>query len=86
MEERAVKRRDDAPEIGDIRQLNASETSELFPPLSEEYESVLISGAARVNGRALTECVGQCCKKTWCGICKWVSKTYLLTNWSRVFK
>ncbi len=34
MKERAVKRRDDAPEIGDIRQLNSSETSELFPPLS----------------------------------------------------
>lgn len=55
MEERAVTRREDAPEIGDIRQLTSSETLELFPPLSSEYESVYISGAARVNGRALRQ-------------------------------
>ncbi|WP_318617194.1 FAD-binding oxidoreductase [Sporosarcina sp. YIM B06819] len=55
MAERAMTRREDAPEIGDIRQLNAMDTSALFPPLSPDYESVHISGAARVNGRALRE-------------------------------
>lgn len=53
MEERAYKRREDAPEIGDITRLSASETKKLFPILADGYESVHISGAARVNGRAL---------------------------------
>lgn len=53
MAERAMTRREDAPEIGDIRQLNAIDTSALFPPLSPDYASVQVSGAARVNGRAL---------------------------------
>ncbi len=53
MVERAMARREDAPEIGDIRQLNAMDTSALFPPLSQDYASVQVSGAARVNGRSL---------------------------------
>ncbi|MGG1228175.1 NAD(P)/FAD-dependent oxidoreductase [Bacillus halotolerans] len=53
MEERAYKRREHAPEIGDITRLSASETKKLFPILADGYESVHISGAARVNGRAL---------------------------------
>ena len=53
MEERATLRRADAPEIGEIRQLDQRETNELFPPLSEEYSSVHVSGGARVNGRLL---------------------------------
>ncbi|MCY9096543.1 FAD-binding oxidoreductase [Bacillus inaquosorum] len=53
MEERAYKRREDAPEIGDITRLSASETKKLLPILADGYESVHISGAARVNGRAL---------------------------------
>jgi len=63
MKDRAVKRRDDAPEIGAIRQLNSSETSKLFPPLSQEYESIQISGAARVNGRALRNALVSAAKK-----------------------
>lgn len=53
MEERATLRLEDAPEIGEIRQLNQRETNEFFPPLSEEYSSVHVSGGARVNGRLL---------------------------------
>ncbi|MFP5112091.1 NAD(P)/FAD-dependent oxidoreductase [Bacillaceae bacterium C204] len=53
MAERARKRREDAPEIGEISILSPSETKLLFPPLSEEYGSVHVSGGARVNGRAL---------------------------------
>ena len=63
MEERAVTRREDAPEIGDIRQLTSSETSELFPPLSMEYGAVHIGGAARVNGRALRQALVNASKK-----------------------
>jgi D-amino-acid dehydrogenase len=53
MEERAHKRRQDAPEIGEITRLSPNETQLLFPPLSEQYNSLHISGGARVNGRAL---------------------------------
>lgn len=53
MEERAQIRREDAPEIGEIQQLSASATAKLFPPVATEYLSVFVSGAARVNGRAL---------------------------------
>ncbi|WP_096201079.1 NAD(P)/FAD-dependent oxidoreductase [Bacillus sp. FJAT-45350] len=55
MMERAYKRREDAPEIGEITRLSAAETKALFPPLSEEYSSIHISGGARVNGRALRD-------------------------------
>ncbi|MCP6681689.1 NAD(P)/FAD-dependent oxidoreductase [Bacillus nakamurai] len=55
MEERAYNRREDAPEIGDITRLSPAETKALFPPLSGDYGAVHISGAARVNGRALRE-------------------------------
>lgn len=55
IEERATVRREDAPEIGEIRQLDQQETNELFPPLSEEYASVYVTGGARVNGRLLRD-------------------------------
>jgi D-amino-acid dehydrogenase len=53
MEERAIQRRNEAPEIGGIQQLDSEETKALFPPLSEEFSSLHVSGAARVNGRLL---------------------------------
>lgn len=55
MADRVRKRREDAPEIGEITILLPSETKTLFPPLSEQFGSVHISGGARVNGRALRE-------------------------------
>ncbi|WP_243522276.1 FAD-binding oxidoreductase [Bacillus pseudomycoides] len=63
MEERAYKRREDAPEIGEITRLSPEETKNLFPPLSEEYGAVHISGAARVNGRALRQSLVNAAKK-----------------------
>ncbi|TDK61088.1 FAD-binding oxidoreductase [Bacillus salipaludis] len=53
MAERARKRREDAPEIGEIKILSPAETKKLFPPLSEEFGSVYVSGGARVNGQEL---------------------------------
>lgn len=53
MAERAVKRREDAPEIGEIKILSPEETKLLFPPLSAEYGSVFVSGGARVDGREM---------------------------------
>jgi D-amino-acid dehydrogenase len=55
MAERAKLRREDAPEIGAITCLNEKETRERFPLLGEGYSSVHISGAARVDGRALRD-------------------------------
>ncbi len=55
MEERANKRREDAPEIGEIRRLSELETKDLFPYLDVKFASVHISGAARVNGRELRD-------------------------------
>ncbi|MRH43789.1 FAD-dependent oxidoreductase [Aquibacillus halophilus] len=55
MIERAIQRREDAPEIGDIKLLNANQTKSLFPPLAEGYGAVHVSGAARVDGRLLRD-------------------------------
>ncbi|WP_431088951.1 NAD(P)/FAD-dependent oxidoreductase [Paenibacillus sp. 8b26] len=55
MEERAHIRQADAPEIGEITRLNEKETHERFPLLVEGYHSVHISGAARIDGRALRD-------------------------------
>lgn len=53
MEERALSRREDAPEIGEVRQLDPGQAARLFPPVSEEFASIHVGGAARVDGRAL---------------------------------
>jgi D-amino-acid dehydrogenase len=53
MAERAIKHREDAPEIGEVTVLSPAETQRLFPPIAEEYGSVFVSGGARVNGRSL---------------------------------
>ncbi|MDT8859738.1 FAD-binding oxidoreductase [Alkalihalobacillus sp. MEB130] len=63
MEERAKKRRDDAPEMGEIRRLSPAETQDLFPPIAKEYGSVYVSGAARVNGSALCRALINAAKK-----------------------
>ncbi|MED3562886.1 FAD-binding oxidoreductase [Bacillus xiapuensis] len=63
MAERARKRREDAPEIGEIRILSPNETKKLFPPLSEEFGSVYVSGGARVNGRALRDALTRAASK-----------------------
>jgi D-amino-acid dehydrogenase len=63
MAERAIKRREDAPEIGEIKILSREDTKSLFPLLSEEYGSVYVSGGARVNGRALRDALLSGAKK-----------------------
>ncbi|WP_210469250.1 FAD-binding oxidoreductase [Sporosarcina sp. 6E9] len=63
MEERVIDRKKHANEIGDIRKLTSLETSALFPPLSNEFESIQISGAARVNGRELVNALINAAKR-----------------------
>lgn len=55
MEKRALKRRETAPEMGEIKILSSQETQGLFPPLANNFRSVYISGAARVEGRTLRD-------------------------------
>ncbi|GAE34852.1 D-amino acid dehydrogenase small subunit [Halalkalibacter akibai JCM 9157] len=55
MEERVRKRREEAPEIGEITRLSPAETKALFPPLRDDFGAVHVSGAARVNGKALCQ-------------------------------
>ncbi|WP_174616018.1 NAD(P)/FAD-dependent oxidoreductase [Virgibacillus ihumii] len=53
MKEHAMKRREDAPEIGELTILDDKETKKMFPLVSEKYSALHVSGAARVDGRAL---------------------------------
>ncbi|MDN4607341.1 NAD(P)/FAD-dependent oxidoreductase [Sporosarcina highlanderae] len=55
MEDRAIERRKEAPEIGQVTLLDERETSEQLPLLSEGFSSVYVEGAARVDGRALRD-------------------------------
>lgn len=63
MEKRAIERRSDAPEIGEITRLTREETHQLFPVLSKEYCALHISGGARVDGRALCNALISAAKK-----------------------
>lgn len=53
--ERALKRRVDAPEIGQITKLSTAETKKIFPPLAEDFAAIHVSGAARVNGQKIRD-------------------------------
>ncbi|MBS4207034.1 FAD-binding oxidoreductase [Bacillus sp. FJAT-50079] len=55
LEELALKKREEAPEMGTIEKRTEAETKALFPPLSAEYQSLFVQGGARVNGRALRQ-------------------------------
>lgn len=63
MRERAEKRREDAPEIGEIEVLNSEQVQELFPLLNGDYQAVRVSGAARVDGRALRDALVSAARK-----------------------
>lgn len=55
LKERALRRKEDAPEMGTLISLDEKATRERFPLLSDEFHSILISGAARVDGRSLRD-------------------------------
>lgn len=63
MEERAYGRMEDAPEIGEITRLDEKRTRERFPLLKDGYSSIHISGAARVDGRALRDALLRSAKR-----------------------
>ncbi|WJY28643.1 MULTISPECIES: NAD(P)/FAD-dependent oxidoreductase [Sporosarcina] len=51
--ERALSRREDAPEIGEVHMLDETEVKDAYPPAAEGYRALYVSGAARVDGRQL---------------------------------
>jgi D-amino-acid dehydrogenase len=55
MLERALEKRTDAPEIGELKILTPDETRKIFPLISEDFSSLFIEGAARVDGRAMRD-------------------------------
>lgn len=63
MEERALARRQEAPEMGMIQPLTAEECAALFPPIADQLQAVFVSGAARVDGRALRNALQNAAKK-----------------------
>ena len=63
MKERAIKRREDAPEIGEIRALTEEDIQNLFPYVDERFRAIHVAGAARVNGRALRDALMNGAKK-----------------------
>ncbi|RNF38553.1 NAD(P)/FAD-dependent oxidoreductase [Planococcus salinus] len=63
MEQKARERREEAPEMGDIKRLTPEETKQLLPYASEAYGSLYVSGAARVDGRAVRDALIQAAVK-----------------------
>ncbi|WYQ53574.1 FAD-binding oxidoreductase [Bacillus sp. FSL W7-1282] len=57
--ERARQKQADAPEMGELTVLSPSETQTLFPPLSNDFGAVHVSGAARVDGSSLNKALQQ---------------------------
>lgn len=53
MLERTKVRREDAPEIGKLTRLSVEAARSLFPPLSKDYEALLVEGGARVDGERI---------------------------------
>ncbi|KUP09828.1 oxidoreductase [Bacillus coahuilensis m2-6] len=55
MEERSRKRKEEAPEMEDIALLDEVQTKNRFPFIGENYSSVYVSGAGRVDGRKIRD-------------------------------
>lgn len=56
------KRRENAPEIGDLKILSAEEVRELIPIYDKQSGALWAEGGARVDGRALADLILSCCQ------------------------
>lgn len=63
MLERAIEKRMDAPEIGELKILSTEETREYFPLISKDFTSLYVEGAARVDGSAMRDALISAAKK-----------------------
>lgn len=53
VEARLTERAADARTIGEVTRIGGTRARELFPPLAPDFDALLISGGARVDGRSL---------------------------------
>ncbi|ASF39770.1 FAD-binding oxidoreductase [Halobacillus halophilus] len=51
----ALERRQQSPEMGDITKLTPTQTKAMFPPVADHYRALHISGAAKVDGEAVSQ-------------------------------
>lgn len=51
----ALKKRENAPEIGEVKMLNSEETIAKFPLINENFSSLYVSGGARIDGASLRD-------------------------------
>ncbi|MEK4520849.1 FAD-binding oxidoreductase [Psychrobacillus sp. FSL W7-1493] len=63
MLERALEKRMDAPEIGELKILSPEETKEKFPIISGEWHALFVEGGARVDGKAMRDALINGAKK-----------------------
>lgn len=63
LKEIALKRREDAPQMGEISLLSIEETNEKIPYLNGNYQALFIEGAARLDGNALRDSLIAAAKK-----------------------
>lgn len=84
MKERALKRRAEAPEIGEVTIVSPAEAKALFPLLRDGYGAVHVSGAARVDGRALRDALLRAAKKLGAtlieGNAQWTNNREIIVN------
>ncbi|WP_138417553.1 NAD(P)/FAD-dependent oxidoreductase [Aquibacillus sediminis] len=59
----AQNRKTYTPDMGEVTKLSAEETRQIFPPLSDRFGAVHISGGARVNGSAVRDALIRAAKK-----------------------
>lgn len=62
-QKRILNRRLDAPEIGEVSMLDEAATNKLIPVLDPSFQSLHVSGAARVDGSALRNALLRAAKK-----------------------
>ncbi|WP_377887587.1 NAD(P)/FAD-dependent oxidoreductase [Alkalihalobacillus sp. R86527] len=59
----ALERRKNTPEMGEVLKLSKEQTKGMFPPLSDRFGAVYVSGAARVDGAALRDALIRAAEK-----------------------
>ncbi len=63
MEQKALERYENAPEMGTIERLTAEQTKARFPYAGDRYGSLYVSGAARVDGKAVRDALVRSAKR-----------------------
>jgi D-amino-acid dehydrogenase len=62
-EQKLLRRRADAPEIGEVRRLTPDQAVEMFPPLAKIRPAVFVEGGARVDGRLISKALVRAAQK-----------------------